>query len=280
MLEDLVKKILERNPKRILIQLPEGLITKAQELAEFLEKNGIEAIVSLEPCYGACDLRDCEAARLGCDLLFHIGHSDFGLETKVPVLYYEWKLNGKHLKVLEKSLKLLENYKKLGLISTINYLHHIEEVKEFLENKGKKCFIGKGKFAPGQILGCEISAGLEIADKVDCFLFIGSGVFHPVGLALKINKPIFVLDLEKNELKKLDIDNFLRQKFAAIAKAKDAKKIGILISTKPGQIQMHLALNIKKKLEEKDKKAWLLAMDNIAPEKLVGLDLDCYINCA
>jgi len=282
MLQDLVKKIKEKNPKRVFIQLPEGLITKSQELEDLLKQEGIESIVSLEPCYGACDLRDIEAERLGCDVLVHVGHSDFGLKSKVPVLYYEWRIDFDPVPILEKNLKQFKSFEKIGLISSVNFIDSLESARKYLESQGKTCLMGMGKRTahPGQILGCDISAALQIEEKVDCFLFIGSGIFHPLGIAFKTSKPIFSINIEKNELVKVEKDKFIRQKYAAQARARDAKNFGILISTKPGQIQVNTALKIKEMLESKGKKVWIFAMDNISSEKLLGLDLDCLVNCA
>jgi len=94
---------------------------------------------------------------------------------------------------------------------------------------------------------------------------------------LQIKKPVFVLDVEKNDIYEIDKRQFEKQKYAAIALAKDAKRFGILVSTKPGQINIELAEKIKKDLQAKGKEAYILVFNEIKPEKLLGLDLDCYI---
>jgi 2-(3-amino-3-carboxypropyl)histidine synthase len=88
--------------------------------------------------------------------------------------------------------------------------------------------------------------------------------------------------LEKNEVEEISKlkEKFLKQRFATIAFAKDAKTFGILVSVKPGQLKLELTKRIKKKLEEKGKKAYILVFNEIKSEKLEGLDLDCYINTA
>ena len=40
------------------------------------------------------------------------------------------------------------------------------------------------------------------------------------------------------------------------------------------------AEDIKKKLESKGKKAWILAMDQVTPEKIMGMKFDVLVNCA
>ncbi len=277
MIKELAEKIRERNPKRVFIQLPEGLATRSAELEELLYREGIEVFVSLEPCYGACDLRDWEAERLGCDLLVHVGHSDFGLDSRVDVLYCEWRLSFDPVPLLEKNLKMLPE--KIGLVSTVNFLDSLEKARVYLEKQGKKCFLGKGPSYPGQVLGCDLKAGKEIEKQADCFLFLGTGKFHPVGLALETRKPVFSLGPEKG-FQKTDADIFVRQREAAKALARDCRNFGILVSTKPGQSSPEKALKIKGKLEKQGKKAFIFTMNRITPEKLEGLGMDCYVNTA
>ncbi len=282
MLNGLIEKIKERKPKRVLVQLPEGLVINAQAIQDKLSSEGIEAFISLEPCYGSCDLRDCEAERLHCDLLVNIGHSDFGLRSKVPVLYYEWRFDFNPIPLLEKNFEKIERFGKIGLVSTVNYLDSLEDAKKWLGSRGKKCYTERGSVAkyPGQILGCDISAGKRIEEKVDCFLFIGSGKFHPIGLDLEVSKPVFQLDPEKGEIIKVDSEKFLKQREVAKALAKECKSFGIIVSTKPGQLKINEALKIKETLEEKGKKCYIFTMDRITPEKLEGIKVDCFINMA
>ncbi|HIH73001.1 MAG TPA: S-adenosyl-L-methionine--L-histidine 3-amino-3-carboxypropyltransferase, partial [Thermococcaceae archaeon] len=49
---EVLEKLRELNAKRVLIQTPEGLKKEAQFLAEFLEENGIESLISGEVNYG------------------------------------------------------------------------------------------------------------------------------------------------------------------------------------------------------------------------------------
>lgn len=271
---ELVKKILSKKPKRVLIQLPPGLMPHSQALSNLLHEDGVDAIICAEPCFGACDIRDAEAKRLGCDLLVHVGHRDFGLLTETPVLYYEWYEEIDPVPILKKQLTCIDDYKKVGLISSVNFAHLLKKVASFLRKNHKKPVIG------GHILGCDVKNAAQIEKKVDCFLFVGSGRFHPLGLAMLIKKPVFVLDLELGEIKKMDTDKFERQRHASIALAKGAKKFGILVSTKPGQVMIKLAEEIKEKLEMAGKRGWIFALDEISQNKLLGLDVDCWINCA
>ena len=76
MFEDAVRKVVDSGARWVFVQAPEGLKTSLLGIGVELRKAGIEAVLSCEPCFGACDLRDIEAKRIGCDLLLHIGHAD------------------------------------------------------------------------------------------------------------------------------------------------------------------------------------------------------------
>lgn len=255
-----------------LLQIPEGLKRKALKIADDLG----DVIIDCESCYGACDLAINEAKVLGCDKIIHFGHSKL-IETDIPVEYKEMR---ERIKIPLEKIRIKE--KRIGLVSALQFLNSLKEVKEHLERNGKIVKIGKGSNYSGQILGCDTSSAKAIEKNVDAFLYIGSGQFHPLGLALKTEKPVYFLDVEKNRLEDLKEikERFLKQKYAAIGLAKDAKTFGILVSVKPGQLCLELAKEIKSKLEKKGKKAYILVFNEIKPEKLEGLDLDCYINTA
>ena len=259
-----------------LLQVPDGLKRKALKIADEIG----DVLIDCENCFGACDLAIQEAKALGCEKIIHYGHSKI-LETDIPVEYKELREDYDPIPVLEKEFDKIKE-EKIGLISTLQFLDSLEKARKFLQEKGKTVKIGKGRFYSGQILGCDISSAKAIEKEVDAFLYIGSGRFHPLGVALKTEKTVYVLDVEKNEINNLKElkEKFLKQKYTAIALAKDAKKIGILVSVKPGQLNLELAKEIKDKLEKKGKKAYILVFNEIKPEKLEGLELDCYINTA
>lgn len=281
MLRKLVKEITERSPEKVLVQLPEGLKTKAAELEEMLTEEGINSVVSMNPCYGACDIKDHEARRLGCDLLVHVGHSKFCREEEVETLYFPWYYDVDPLPILENSMGKLGGCEKVGLVFSINFREAFQKTRDYLRSKGKEVFTSRGNRAEeGQILGCDVAAGLDIEEKVDCFLYIGSGRFHPLGLYLKTDRPVYVMDFEEGEILEPDFDQFERQRHAVMGKAQDAEVFAVLISTKKGQCRPKLAGKIKKRLEDLGKEVSVFSMDEIRPDKLEGIKVDCWVNTA
>ncbi len=176
--------------------------------------------------------------------------------------------------------------KRIGLVSTIQFSNQLNLVKKQLENKGKKVFIGKpNKHAIelGQVLGCDVSSATNIQNKVDCFLYIGTGEFHAIGIALQVSKPVFKYNPFTNKLTKVsekEIKLYQKKKIIRKSLLKDAKKVGILISTKPGQHLVQGKLNdIQRKL--KGKQVFKFISDTINPNDLLNFpDIDIWVNTA
>jgi len=277
---DIIRKLKKIKARKIFIQYPEGLKSKIINISKELEKEGFETIICVEPTYGSCDLRDHEAKLMGCDVILHIGHSDFGLKSELPVVYWEYEINVDPIPVLKKEFHKLKPYKKIGLVTSVQFIKAMNIVKEYLEKNDKKVFVYKTLKYPGQILGCCVYSAEAIQDKVDIFLYVGAGKFHPLGVAIKVDKPVFSLDLEKNKIISLDKEKMKYLKKAAWhnSQLEDAKTVGILVSWKKGQNRIDEAKKLKKELERKGKEVTILAFDRVTREKLQGLKFNILVN--
>jgi 2-(3-amino-3-carboxypropyl)histidine synthase len=276
--EEAIEKLKRMKAKRVFLQFPEGLTLKIQSIIKELERNGLDVVTCLERCFGACDVRENEAKALGCDVILHIGHERF-LDTKFPVVYWEYFIDEDAIHILEKEIEKLKDYKSIGLLTSIQFVKLIPDIKYFIEKNGKHAFTYRSLQYPGQVLGCNLDAAKKIESKVDCFLCISAGDFYAAGIVLMTEKPVFVLDLEKKEIRSLDEFKRKTQKIIAWNKdrLKDAKGVGLLVSWKQGQFKPNF-FDMKSKLEKAGKEVYVLAFDEIAPEKMEGLKLDILIN--
>lgn len=174
--------------------------------------------------------------------------------------------------------------KKIGLIATVQHLSQLPRVRVKLEELGKEVFTAKGTITQheGQILGCDVNAGARVASKIDTFLYIGSGDFHPLHLAFKVAKPIYLLSAQ-GELEYLPqerIDKFLLRKKAAYVKFLHAEKVGIIVTLKPGQENLRMATMLKERLEKKGKQAFVFLCDTLQLNELENFDCKVWINTA
>jgi len=289
-LEQAVHAINKHGYKRIALQLPEGLKTHMRTFVDFLEKKTEATVmVDADPCFGACDVANYELRNLDVEFVIQLGHTPMSDVENfwIPTLFLTAQADLDVSSAVEKALLAIKG-KKIGLVTTAQHLHTLDNVKDILVNNELEPVIGKGDdriAVNGQILGCNFSAALSIADKVDSFLFIGSGMFHPLGLLLAVKKPVVAIDPYTNEVKAEELDELkdmtLRQRYGAIARSKDAKVFGVLVGIKRGQQRIELAYKIKDMLTSKGKKAYVISLDNFSPTHLESFtDIDCFVSTA
>lgn len=279
-------EVQKRGAKRVLIQLPEGLKPEGPRVAEVIEKAGALAILSADPCYGACDLAMGEAEDLGADLIIHFGHSPYGNKPeRVPILYVDAKAALNPKSAVESALSLLQPWRAIGLVTTVQHVDMLSWVREILLASGKRVVVGDAgrlRYA-GQVIGCDYSNAYAATEDVDAFLFVGGGRFHAVGVALATSKPTVVADLYESRAYSVETEaqKIVRQRWASIQRSMETKRFGILIGSKTWQRHTKAALHVKEKLESKGKRTTLLAIREITPEALLEFPtLEAYVNTA
>lgn len=287
-LNEAIREIKKRKAKIVAVQIPEGLKTRALEIASEIEKKtGAKTLTFVEPCFGACDLADWKSKILGADMLLHFGHTKI-YTGKIPAVFLPLDRNVNARK-LEKLLKKLENELneikagKVALCTTAQYLGKLGVVKKNLQKNGFKVYVGKvPNMKSGQILGCNYGAVKNVEKKADVIVYFGDGLFHPLGVALATGKRVIIADPINIEVKVLDDEKekFLRKRFAQIEIAKKACIFGILVSTKAAQSKMKKALELKKLIESKGKKAVIFASDLINADYLLGIKVEALVNTA
>jgi 2-(3-amino-3-carboxypropyl)histidine synthase len=283
--ERIKQEVQKLGAKRVLIQVPEGLKPEAPHIAKMIEKLGVQSIISADPCYGGCDLAIAEAESLGVDLIIHYGHTKLVKHERVPTLYIEARATLKVDSTVEKALPLLEKWRKIGLATTVQHVQTLDEVRETLIRAGKTVAIGDTRRLsyPGQVVGCDYSNVISIAKDVEAFLFIGGGQFHALGVALSTSKPTIAADPfdERAFSVEAEAQKIFKQRWGCIEEAKKAKTFGVLVGLKAMQKRLDEALDIKKKLEENGKTAYLLAAKEITPEILMEFpNVDAFVNTA
>lgn len=173
--------------------------------------------------------------------------------------------------------------KNIGLVTTAQFLDYIDEIKQHLQNNGKMIFVGKMRQKyEGQLLGCDIGGADKIKDNVDAFLYIGTGVFHPLGISLNIDKKVFCYDpinAALSEIDKEQVERCNKKKKGAYLKFLSATEIGILVSLKPGQNNFKKAIELKKQL--RDRNCYIFAFDTLDFNQLENFPyVQCWVNTA
>ena len=166
------EEIQRHEASKVLLQLPDGLRPTAFALLRDLkQQTDATIILSGDSCYGACDLATTQARAVNADMIVHYGHSKM-IEAEIPVVYVNASYDFNVQKLMKKALPLVEEWKGIGLTTTIQHVHRLPEVSLFLEEKGLKPFIGiSNTLNLGQITGCNYDAATKIVSKVQGYLF-------------------------------------------------------------------------------------------------------------
>jgi 2-(3-amino-3-carboxypropyl)histidine synthase len=149
-----------------------------------------------------------------------------------------------------------------------------------------------GAVFAGQVFGCRADQAQRLARQVDGFLYLGTGEFHPYRVALATAKPVWCWNPVTKQFTTLDakeIERYRKRQQAAIAKFLLSKRVGILISVKPGQnegritqpdrnLKLRAALALKQRT---DREYHLFAFDTLSRYDLENFNyIDCWVNTA
>ena len=268
---DLIRTLEDRGARRVALQFPEGLKRQSQACISALRNAGFEVLVSGDPCYGACDL--ALDTLTWADVLVHFGHAP--VDEQAAVIFEPWKVDF-DIAVLENALSLLRG-PVTGLVTTVQHAHRIPAMEEFLKSRGITVRVAEGsRRTPlrGQVLGCSFTAAKET--RAGEILFVGTGLFHPIGIALATGARVVALDPLAGTAQEVSGEALLRRRFAVIEKARGAGTAGIIVSSKSGQIRMDLA----RRLAALSPNAVIVTMREVDPAELLNLGFGCYVNTA
>ena len=273
-----VQLIKKSGARRVGLQAPEGLKRAMPKVAARIAKEtGAEVIISGDPCFGACDVDQRLSGEV--DLMLHLGHADLGDEQE-KVIFLEARMNEDLGEAVEKAIGELKS-KRVGVATTVQHVHKLDQALRVLNEHGIEGLLGpaSGRIKyPGQVLGCCYSSARAI--DADEYLFIGTGQFHPLGIALATGKRVITADPVTREVSEIDPDPMLRRRFAAITRASEAKRIAVLVSKKPGQKRMDLARRIMALGEARGREMFLVYLDNIEPDRLLNLGAQAAVSTA
>jgi diphthamide biosynthesis enzyme Dph1/Dph2-like protein len=162
------------------------------------------------------------------------------------------------------SLKLPKN---IAIAYSIQYKEISLKIHKLLSKNHKIVLIT-------QVLGCSRP---KFPKDTQAILLISSGKFHAISLAAETNLPVYILESDNlTRISKEEIESFQRRKKASYLKFLNSKKIGILVSTKPGQENLKKALSLKLK----DKNFYLFISNEINTKEFENFGISSFINTA
>jgi len=271
--------------QRVQVMLPDGLLHHAPAIVEVLHAAGVEVVLSADSCYGACDWCGDTTA----DRIIYVGELPMpSLEGCYPAPAVFLPVPAFHdiTPAVERAMELLPG-DRVGVVTIAPYVDQLDRAIEMLEHAGFTALTGKKSrrtARDGQILGCDLTAGTTIAGSVDGFLYIGDGMFHPLGLSLATDLPVVAANPAQRSATRDELadmrDRLLRRRYAQIARAGDSHRVGIVIGTKLGQHRPELAERMRELAVRHGYSAALVSANLLQPERLDHLGMDMYVSTA
>jgi len=199
---------------------------------------------------------------------------------------------------------------KLIIFSSVQFAHELNNIKAQLKKRGKKVisyrsknFLYEGMESDeGVLLGCNLEMYdtqenplnnkqpneniVRSSQGFDAFFYIGDGLFHPKALLLNNRKDIYCYDPKSSTMRLIEKeqqDIIIKKRIGGMASFLSSKKVGILISKKPGQDQTDIARSLGRKIIKRwpEKKVFLFIADSIDFSELENFNfIDIYINTA
>jgi 2-(3-amino-3-carboxypropyl)histidine synthase len=150
-------------------------------------------------------------------------------------------------------------------------------MRAFLQEKGFEVRISPGNKRtpyPGQVLGCSFeSATVSGAPEI---LYVGTGLFHPIGIALSTRSRVIAFDPLAGIASEVNGETLQRRRFTIMEKARNAASVGVIVSTKSGQQRLDLA----RRLASLSPITTIVMMREVVPDELLNLGFDAYVNTA
>jgi len=163
--------------------------------------------------------------------------------------------------------------KTISIASTIQYIELIPKIAQYLKKQGKTPITQP----PQYVLGCNPNA---FNPKADTLLLITDGKFHALNNAVQLNKEIYIFNTHiLTKITKQEIN-----KIKAKIKAKQKKfliynRIGIIVSTKPGQHYKE-AFKLKSKIQKLNKQVHIFETNTINTNELENFPIQIWVNTA
>jgi 2-(3-amino-3-carboxypropyl)histidine synthase len=271
--------------RRIALQVPAGLTRGSRELAERIRTEGrVDVVLVARACFGACDFPSPDEVP-GVDAAVVLGHAPIpNVRLAMPTYFVEMRHPGGDAAALAATLADAQLPSPLGLVVSVQHLDLIEPLRAAAQGRGIELVTGEGdrRLAyPAQALGCNYTSAEQIASRVQGFLFLGTGAFHPRGLAFAVDRPVWSLDPLTGQLAPpLDRALMIRDRLLRIARCRDARRWGVLVSTLAGQNRHPTAVTLIRKARARGLEAEAVVTGRLDPGDLLGQDFDAYVNTA
>lgn len=271
--------------RKIVLQVPAGLVRNAHDLATRLQEEvQVPVVLLTRACFGACDFPSPSEAP-GADAAVVLGHAPIpNVPLGMSTYFVEMRDPNGDVERMADLVVRSQLPKELGLVASVQHLDLVAPFTSALGRRGTRLHVAPGDLRlqyAAQALGCNYTTAEAVAGDVEGFLFLGTGRFHPIGLALAVDRPVWSLDPLRNEIEPpIDRGQLIRRRQLLVASVIDARRWGVLVSSFAGQNRTGTALALRQRAIDHGREAEILVFDRLDARDLEGRDLEAYVNTA
>ncbi|ENN71436.1 2-(3-amino-3-carboxypropyl)histidine synthase subunit 1 [Dendroctonus ponderosae] len=279
-------RIKELKAQVVALQMPEGLLLFATTIADIIKEfTNADSIIMGDVTYGACCIDDLTAKALGVELLIHYGHSclvpiDPTSGIKMLYVFVDIKIDPLHF--IDTIKMNFPKEKKMGLVSTIQFVTTLQVVHKMLAEEGyNNVSIPQFKpLSPGEILGCTA----PVLKCCETLIYLGDGQFH-LEAAMIANPKVQAFKYDPYS-KKFTYENYNHSEMEeirknCIEKAKHAGTFGVIMGTLGRQGSPKVVQHLSKRLSDVGKTSVIILLSEIFPKKIdLFPKLDAFVQIA
>ncbi len=294
----LINQINHLGAKRVILQLPEGLLRPdLLELVKHIKITDKQVFISGDACWGGCDMAIDEAIRLKCDLIVHFGHSPYPQigttihnasssqsKPNIPIIWVEIQSTQSIQNILEDTFQQVKSrlgsQMSVGLVAPVQHVHQLAELQGFLEDRGVNVYLGatgvKTRY-PGQILGCTT---IKMDSNVEAYVYLGEGIFHGLNVSLSTGKPVLHADPFIGSCNWLDneVNRLLKKRYALIEASRDAKKWGVILGLRSSQFKPNVVKMVQEWLDSDNRESFSITLRDITGDRIMAFSfLDAFV---
>lgn len=172
------------------------------------------------------------------------------------------------LKISQTEISKLNLPKNIALFYSIQYKNQAQQIRNILsQNHDITAF--------AQVLGCSKP---KIPKQTQTILLITDGKFHALSLASETDMPVYIYNKTLTKIPEKEIQQLRQKQKASYINYLNSDKVGILVSTKPGQQNLGRAIQFKNKSK---KKSYLFIANNINTVEFENFpDIQSWVNTA
>lgn len=292
--EWIVERLSRSQAKRLAVQLPEGMLQYGLYIAKCLEERleGAEVYLHADQTFGACDLHYGELeASIRPDAIVHVGHSPYpaelahpGLEPRGAKVVYAPALSKTAVSedMVSRAVEVLSrrySARRVSVATTAQHVHIVPRVVDMLTRRGldvPKPRSLRPYYSEAQVIGCDYRVVRR--KDVDAYVYLGGGIFHPLGLYLATLKPVVRIDPYSGMVEDLtpEGEKLYRNRLYHVGRAIGARRWGIIAGLKTGQYRPWLIKRLADKILDRGGEYLLIASEVTTLSQLVAVDNDWF----